>query len=58
MVNSYTKEEIEVKFTLDCLYVESKNQLTPDAHDIMAVSILEFISGIPGQSKEYITPMF
>ena len=29
-----------------------------DAHDIIAVSILEFISGIPGQSEEYTTPLF
>ena len=48
MVNSYTREEIKVKFILDCLNAESKNQRTPDAQDIMAISVLKFISGIPG----------
>ena len=47
-MDSYTREEIEVEFVLDCLYAESKNQRTTEAHNIMAVSVLEFISGIPG----------
>ena len=38
MVGSYTGEEIKVKFILDCLYAESKNQRTAEAHDIMAIS--------------------
>ena len=37
---------------------KSKNQRTTDAHNIMVVSIIEFISGIPGQSEEYMTPVF
>ena len=32
--------------------------LTTDAHNIMVVSILEFISEIPGQSEEYMMPVF
>ena len=48
LIDSYTREEIEVKFILDCLYAESKNQRTTEAHNIMAMSVLEFISKIPG----------
>ena len=57
LVDNYTREEIEVKF-IDCLYAEGKNQRTTDAHDIMVVSILKIISGIPGQSEEYMVPVF
>ena len=49
---------IKVKFILDCLCAESKNQRTTDAYNIMAISFLEFISGIPGQSEEYMMPVF
>ena len=58
LIYNYTREEIEVKFILDCLYGEGKNQRTMDAHDIMAVSILKFISRIPGRSEEYMMSVF
>ena len=58
MVNSYTQEEIKVKFILDCLFAESKNQRSTEAHDIMAMSVVEFISKISGQSDLYTTPVF
>ena len=58
MVDSYTQEEIKVIFILDCLFAESKNQRSTEAHDIMATSVLEFISKISGQSDLYTTPVF
>ena len=58
LIDSYTREEIKVEFILDCLYAESKNQRTTEAHNIMAMSVLEFISKIPGQSDIYTTPVF
>ena len=54
LINSYPREEIEVEFILNCLYAESKNKITGEAHNIMAMSVLEFILKIPGQSD--ITP--
>ena len=48
LTDSYTREEIKFKFILNCLYAESKNQRTTEAHNIMAMSVLEFISKIPG----------
>ena len=48
LINNYTREEIEVESILDCLYAESKNQRTSETHNIMATSVLEFISKIPG----------
>ena len=38
----------KLEFILDCLYAKSKNQRTSDVHDIMATSVLKFISKIPG----------
>ena len=58
LVDSYTQEEIEVKFILDCLFAESKNQRSTEAHNIMVMSVLEFISKISGQSDLYTTPVF
>ena len=58
MIDSYTREEIKVELILNCLYAESKNQRTTEAHNIMAMSVLEFISKIPGQSDMYMTPVF
>ena len=58
LINSYIREEIEVKFILNCLYAESKNQRTTEAHNIMATSVLKFISKIPGQSDMYTNPVF
>ena len=55
LIDSYTREEIEVEFILNCLYAESKNQRTTEAHNIMATSVLEFISRIPGRSDVYST---
>ena len=46
LIDSYTREEIEVEFILDCMFAKSKNQRTTEAHDIMATSVLEFISKI------------
>ena len=48
LIDNYTREEIEVEFILNCLYAESRNQRTQEAHNIMATSVLEFISKIPG----------
>ena len=58
LVDYYTQEEIKVKFILDCLFAESKNQRHTEAHNIMATSVLEFISKISGQSDLYTTPLF
>ena len=58
LIDNYTREEIKVRFILDCLYAESKKQRTSDAHDIMVTSVLEFISKIPGQSDLYTTPVY
>ena len=55
LIDNYTREEIEVEFILDCLYVRSKNQRTTEAHNIMAMSVLEFISKIPVRSDLYTT---
>ena len=48
LVDSYTQEEIKVEFILDCLFAKSKNQRSTEAHNIMAMSDLEFISQISG----------
>ena len=58
LIDSYTREEIKVEFILNCLSAKSKNQRTTEAHDIMATSVLEFISKIPGQSDLYTSPVF
>ena len=58
MVDNYTREEMEVEFILNCLFAESKNQRSTEAHNIMAMSVLEFISKISGQSDLYTTPVF
>ena len=57
MVDSYIQEETEVEFILNCLFAESKNQRSTEAHD-MATSVLKFISKISGQSDLYTTPVF
>ena len=41
LVNTYTREQIEVEYILDCLFTKSKIQKSPDAHNILANSILE-----------------
>ena len=48
LVDYYTQEEIEVEFILDCLFAESRNQRSTEAHDIMSTSVLEFMSMISG----------
>ena len=58
LVDNYTREEIEVEFILDCLFAESKNQRSTEAHNVMATSVLEFISKISGQSDLYTSPVF
>ena len=100
LINSYTREEIEVEFILNCLCAPSGvgafrtggltnnflislkafsassihlnflvffcksligiNNLrrTTEAHNIMATSVLEFISKISGRSDMYTTPGF
>ena len=58
MVVNYTQEEIQVEFILNCLFAESKNLRSTEAHDIMATSVLKFISKISGQSDLYTTPVF
>ena len=58
LIDSYTREEIKVEFILNCMYAESKNKRTTEAHNIMATSVLEFISKISGQSDMYTTTVF
>ena len=48
LVDYYTREEIEVKFILNCLFAESRNHRSRQAHDIMPTSVLEFILKISG----------
>ena len=48
MVDHYTREEIKVEFILDYLFAESRIQRSTEACDIMATSVLEFISKISG----------
>ena len=55
LVNSFTREEIEVEFILNCLFTESQIQKTPDSLNIMANSVLEFIWKIGEQSVYYTT---
>ena len=55
LVNTFTREEIEVEFILDCLFADSQIQRTPDALNIMANSVLEFICKIGEQSVYYTT---
>ena len=55
LVNTFTREEIEVKFILNCLFAESQIQRTPDALNIMANSVLKFIWKIGEQSVYYTT---
>ena len=57
LIATLEKRSIEVKFTLNCLFVESKNQRSTEAHNIMATSVLEFISKVSGQSDLYTTPV-
>ena len=56
--SGYTWEEIKVKFILNCLFSECKNQRSRDAHDIMATSVLKFISKISDWSYLYTTAVF
>ena len=58
MVDYYTQEEIKVEFILDCLFAINKNQRFTGSHDIMVMSVLEFISKISSQSDLYTTPVF
>ena len=58
LVDNYTREEIKVKFRFNCLFAESRNQRSTEAHKIMAMSVLEFISKISCQSNLYTTPVF
>ena len=55
LVNTFTREETEVEFILDCLFTESQIQRTPDALNIMANSVLKFIWKIGEQSVYYTT---
>ena len=55
LVDSFTREEIEVEFILNCLFAESQIQNTPDALNIMANSVLEFIWKIGERSAFYTT---
>ena len=57
-MDSYTREEIEVEYILDYFYAECKIQRTPDAHNILANSVLEFIWKIAGRSIDYTTLNF
>ena len=58
LVDLYTREEIKVEYFLDCFYAECRIQRTPDAHDILANSILEFIWKIAGRSMDCTTLSF
>ena len=58
LIDNYTREEIKVEFILDCLYAKNKNQRTTEAYNIIAMSVLEFISKIPGQSELYTIPVY
>ena len=55
LIDSFTREEIEVEFILDCLFTESQIQKTMDALNIMANSVLEFIWKIGEWSVLYTT---
>ena len=48
LVDSYTQEEIEVEFMLDCLFAKSGSQRLTEAHGVMAMSVLKFISKMSG----------
>ena len=48
LVDYYTQEEIKVKFILNYLFAKSKYQRFTEGHDILATSVLEFISKISG----------
>ena len=58
LIDSYTREEIKFEFILNCMNAKSKNKRTTEAHDIIAMSVLKFISKISGQSDMYTTPVF
>ena len=58
LVDYYTREEIKVKFILDCLFAESRIQRSTEASDIMVTSVLEFISNISGRSDMYTKRVF
>ena len=58
LVDLYSRKEIEVEYILDCFCAECKIQQTPDAHNILANSVLEFIWKIAGRSTDYTTLNF
>ena len=58
LVDSFTREEIEVEFILDYLFTESQVQKTMDALNIMENSALEFIWKIGDQSMHYTTDSY
>ena len=49
---------VGMTYVLDCFYAECCIQRTPNAHDILANSILEFIWKIAGRSTYYTTLNF
>ena len=58
LIDMYTKEEIKVKYILDCLYAELKVQSLPDVQDVLANSVLEFIWKIGDCSDKYTTETY
>ena len=55
---TYTREEIEVEYILDCLYAKLQVQLSTDLQNVLANSILEFIWKIADCSSLYTTEMY
>ena len=58
LVDSYTTEVIEIELVLNCFYAEMEWHGNPEAHAILATSILKFIQGIHTQTSLYTTKAF
>ena len=58
LINNYTREEIETKYILDCLYAKLQVQTTPDIQDTLATSVLEFLWKIGNHSDAYTTEAY
>ena len=58
LIDTYAREEIKVEYILDCLFAELKVQGLPDAQNILANSMLEFIWKISDHSGLYTTETY
>ena len=58
LINTYTREEIEVEYILDCLYAELWVQSSPDVQDVLANSMLGCIWKIGNCSSLYTTETY